>query len=386
MGDHDPGRAQVAERGLTPAAVGALIPLMGSVGFEELGLVKALLKRFFSAGPWTAMDAAALADAVGPPPPSVEGDVDVIRHRLDAALELVAGWVDGRFVLDVEVADAPPPAEPTARTVVDLAATFDSGVVPEPTPNPRTIRFATGRRRVDASVAFRRGEDVDDDRIAAIFAVDDAVVDVLVAADFVAVSVSRPARWPDLLAPVLAAVDAGFGGAGGPAPDEDAVPGPDVRGVSAPGGGRDTGAARPGRRTRLDRAWAELGRLDARRPDDLRALLDAAKEPDGARRQVAAQLLDAAPEDVAVGAWSAMLDDPSRAVRRTVVDAAASAGHAATRTLLERATTDPDAWVRWKALHGLVDLGIGSSHHVLDALADDPDFRVRLEAENARRD
>src|SRR3954470_24873248 len=99
----DAGRKLVAERGLTGAAVGALIPLMSAVGFEELGLVKALLKRFFSAGPWTAMDAAALASAVGGPPADAGDEVLVTRHDLDDDLTLVAGWVDGTFLLDVEV-------------------------------------------------------------------------------------------------------------------------------------------------------------------------------------------------------------------------------------------------------------------------------------------
>lgn len=375
----------MAARGLTAAAVGALIPLMGSVGFEELGLVKALLKRFFSTGPWTAMDAAALADAVGPPPSRAGDDVDVIHHRLDHDLELVAGWVDGRFLLDVEVADTPAPTEAPRRALADLEVTFHSGVVPQPTPNPRTIRFATAHRELDGSVAWRRGEAVGDDRVAAIFTVDDDVVDILVAADFVAVSLARPARWPDLLAPVLGAVAEGFGGQASPNDDEASAPTPNWAGKSVVATAFPAQFAETSRPKRLDRAWAALGLLDARRPADLAALLAAARDSDGARRQVAAQLLDAAPEEVAVGAWTAMLEDPSRAVRRAVVDAAAGAGHASARALLERATADSDAWIRWKALRGLVDLGVDASRRVVDALADDPDFRVRLEAENTGR-
>lgn len=383
----DPGRAQVAARGLTAAAVGALVPLMGDVGFEELGLVKSLLKRFFSIGPWTALDAAALAGAVGPPPETAGGvgGVDVVRHRLDADLELVAGWVDGRFVLDVEVGDAPSPPSGAPRAALDLGATFDSDVVPQPTPNPRTIRFATGRRDLVGSHSFRRDDARGDERVAAIFAVDDDVLDVLVAPDFVAVSLARPGRWPDLLPPVLEAVVAGFSGehpSGGEREQE--ITGPDVRGVSARAGAGGTEAVR-GRPTRLDRAWADLGRLDARRAADLEEILAATRDRESARRQVAAQLLDAAPEDAAAEAWSAMLDDPSRAVRRTVVDAAAGAERASLRPLLERATTDADAWVRWKALHGLAALGVGTSRSVVDQLTEDPDFRVRLEAENALR-
>lgn len=378
----------MADRGLTAPAVGALIPLMGSVGFEELGLVKALLKRFFSTGPWTAMDAAALADAVGPPASSVEGDVEIIRHRLDEDLELVAGWVDGRFVLDVEVGEEVAPSAVAASSPTDLGSTFASTIVPQPTPNPRTIRFATGRRAgaPAPSSSFRRGEPVDDPRVSAILAVDGDVVDVLVAAEFVAVSLARPARWPELLAPVLDAVAAGFEGdvliETDDADDPTVPDAPDVRGVAV---------ARPGpteearRRTRLDRAWADLGHLDATRAADLETLVAATTDPEAVRRQVAAQLLDRAPEDEAARAWAALVDDPSRAVRRAVVDVVAGAGRPSLRRLLERATADADAWVRWKALHGLVELGIEPSRAVVARLADDPDFRVRLEAENATR-
>jgi hypothetical protein len=41
--------------------------------------------------------------------------------------------------------------------------------------------------------------------------------------------------------------------------------------------------------------------------------------------------------------------------------------------------------MRWKALHGLVVLGIGPTVDAIADLDDDPDFRVRLEAANARR-
>src|SRR5688500_740502 len=128
MRDADAGRHQVAERGLTPAAVGALIPLMGAVAFEARRLAQAPLDGFFSNAAWTAMDAAALADAVGPRAlatgAEAAADVDVIRHPLDDDLELIAGWVDGRFVLDVEVADAVAPPASSATSTTDLGSTF----------------------------------------------------------------------------------------------------------------------------------------------------------------------------------------------------------------------------------------------------------------------
>jgi HEAT repeat protein len=56
------------------------------------------------------------------------------------------------------------------------------------------------------------------------------------------------------------------------------------------------------------------------------------------------------------------------------------------RPLLERALDDRDAWTRWKALRGLVDLGIEPSRAAAAPLVTDADFRVRLEAVRALRD
>jgi HEAT repeat protein len=57
----------------------------------------------------------------------------------------------------------------------------------------------------------------------------------------------------------------------------------------------------------------------------------------------------------------------------------------ALRPLLEQALDDADAWTRWKALRGLVDLGIEPSRAAVSRLIADPDFRVRLEATTAMR-
>jgi len=91
--------------------------------------------------------------------------------------------------------------------------------------------------------------------------------------------------------------------------------------------------------------------------------------------------------DVDVGelAWGRLLGDPSRGVRRATVDAMVDADRPALRPLLERALGDGDAWTRWKALRGLVELGVEPSRSVVATLADDPDFRVRLETARALR-
>jgi HEAT repeat protein len=92
--------------------------------------------------------------------------------------------------------------------------------------------------------------------------------------------------------------------------------------------------------------------------------------------------VDADP-DVARDAWRRLLDDPSRTVRRATVDAMVDTERAALRPLLEHALQDSDAWTRWKALRGLVELGADPSRHAITALGNDPDFRVRLEAARA---
>lgn len=377
------GRQLVAERGLTVAAVGVLVPLMSGVGFEDLGLVKALLKRFFSADPWTAMDAAALAAAVGGPRADAADEVRVTRHYLDGDLTLVAGWVDDTFLIDVEVRSEAIADENLRGASLDLSRTFSSGVVPQPTPNPRTLRFATARRAMAASESFRRDSRFDDERVAVIFAVADDVVDVLVGADFVAVSLVRPDRWPELLEPVLDVVASTFGGDASDVegPDDVDRPGVDVRGVASSGSRATT---KDRHRSRLDRAWGDLGTLHANKPDDLELVLAAARDADSARRQVAAQLLSDAPDVVAAASWSELLVDPSRSVRRAAVDAVVGAERETLRPLLERATTDADAWIRWKSLHGLAVLGVGPSLAAIGRFDDDPDFRVRLEAANAR--
>jgi HEAT repeat protein len=137
-------------------------------------------------------------------------------------------------------------------------------------------------------------------------------------------------------------------------------------------------ADRPPRQ--LERAWAELRSLRLDRPEDLDRVLAAARDDNPARRQVAAVLLVDAPVDVATQTWAHLLDDPSRMVRRSVLDVVVDAGREPLRSLLELALDDSDAWVRWKALRGIAALGVEPSREVVETHASDPDFRVRLEA------
>jgi HEAT repeat protein len=90
-------------------------------------------------------------------------------------------------------------------------------------------------------------------------------------------------------------------------------------------------------------------------------------------------LADAEPAAAARN-WARLLDDSSRSVRRAVVDSVGDARRPELRPLLEQALGDPDAWIRWRALRGIAALGVTPSRAAVEALAADPDFRVRLES------
>src|SRR5437868_334384 len=120
----DEARRAVVARGLTPAAVAHLThDALRTVDLNALAPVTGLLKRFCSDQQWTADDHRSLADLVG----AGEG---WWQHDLDQDYRIGFGWRDGVFRLEV----AP------RRT---LGETFAGPVVPEATPNPRTIRFVT---------------------------------------------------------------------------------------------------------------------------------------------------------------------------------------------------------------------------------------------------
>jgi HEAT repeat protein len=142
------------------------------------------------------------------------------------------------------------------------------------------------------------------------------------------------------------------------------------------------GGRRP---SRLEQAWSDLGGLRPAQPEDLERVLEAAGDTDQARRQVAANLLREAEPAVARDQWHRLVHDSARAVRRAAVDAMVDAGRDELRPLLESALDDDDAWVRWKALRGLAELGPAASRAAIEAKAADPDFRVRLEAAAAMR-
>jgi hypothetical protein len=366
----DAARARVVERDLTANAVGQLTDVVSALSLEALAPVKRLLKRFFSTEAWTDADDEALADAIGPA-------AGTGQHELEPGLTLVWGHEDGRFRLRVE-SDAPgtrPAGDDPATDDCDLAGTFDGAVVPEATPSPRTVRFATpplhsGPSRVYDSAA---ASGIDDPSVARLFDAFDEITNVLVGPDFVAVTIARPSRWPSLLGSMLHVVTEEFAGAAAGDASEPAAP----TTTAARVGSRQVDARAP---RRLERAWDELGDLRADRPEQLERVLAATSDAEPARRQVAAALLVDAPPESAGRTWKRLLGDSSRAVRRSVVDAIAGTGRQELRALLEASLDDVDAWVRWKALRGIAELGPAPSRTAIEARVADPDFRVRLEA------
>jgi hypothetical protein len=369
----DTARFRVVEAGLTPDAIRELTPVVSALPLEALGPVKQSLKRFFSDAAWTADDDDALANIVGA---GTGGGSRV----LEPGLVLTWTWEGGRFRLRVESeargeGGGAPVSADDATAATDLGQTFDGAVVPEATPSPRTIRFAIPPLEGGAARNYESATAASaDPRVTRLFADFDEVSNVLVGPDFVAVTIGRPDRWEQLLEPILRVVTREFAGhaslesGGGTSPTEA---GP-ARAVTSD---HETRAPR-----RLERAWADLGALRADRPDDLERVLAACGDAESARRQVAAALLADAPPDAAAGAWAALVGDSSRAVRRTAVDAIAGADRQELRPLLERALRDTDAWIRWKALSGIGILGAERSRAAVATVAEDPDFRVRLEA------
>jgi hypothetical protein len=252
----------------------------------------------------------------------------------------------------------------------DLGALFGGVVVPEATPSPRTIRFATPPLGDGPSRAFTRDDAADDPPVARLFAVSAEVTNVLVGPTFVAVTVARPDAWESLLASLLEAVTTGFAGE---------VTGPQARGAASTAGPGPGGPVVDHEPRRLETAWRELG--TATGSDDHDARVVAATRADEAeRRQVAAVLLADLAADVAAEHWARLVEDPSRSVRRATVDTVGDARREELRPLLETALGDADPWIRWRALRGIGQLGADASHGAVARLAEDPDFRVRLEA------
>ncbi len=204
----DECRFEIAADGLTPTAVTHLTrDALGTIDFANLATVKTLLKRFFSAERWTVDDNDALAAAVGPG----EG---WWQRELDDRFVFEYGWRAGTFCLALSRMGAAPqhdtPTTPRSEGPPDLAATFDGPVVPEATPNPRTIRFVTPPIHDGPSRWYASATDVDDPSVARLFVAFAEIANVLVGPDFVAIGLRRPDAWEQLLDPMLRVVTAEF--------------------------------------------------------------------------------------------------------------------------------------------------------------------------------
>jgi hypothetical protein len=354
--DLDATRAAMAEQGLVAEASAALTREVAmEIPFERLGEYKTLLKRFFSSEPWSEDDAAALSELV-----TAHVDEGWWEHRIDGSITLTHGIRDGAYILWVSG------GEPAGPALFDRV--FSGPVVPEPTPHPRKVKFATGGEPRPG--IWYRTEDGDPGvpRVRRLFREPD-VTDVMVAGDFVTIGLERNASWEERLDDLLTLVVELF------ATEEP---------VAAPVRTRDEMLVEAAHIAEPRRA--ELHLLDPDRPEH-RSRLEAALASDDARTRRIAVAVLAESDDVETRSDAVRRGyaDDSLIVRRAAIDAAADHGDEAARDLFETALSSGDAWIRWKAVRALGELGIGPSRDTVTALADDPDFQVRFEvARNLR--
>ena len=351
--DLDNARRSIAAAELVAAASNHLTDdLYSSLEFSDLVAVKNLLKRFFSAQPWSEEDAARLDMFLQR---NVAEPIGWFEHSLGEGLVLMHGFDEGTYRLW-----ATGGAEPET-SIFDRV--FSGPVQPEATPNPRHVRFVLGGTPAPG-VWYRRGDDLPDHRVERLLS-DDDVTDVLVAGDFVAIGLRRPAMWQARLDDLVSTVEELFWT-------------PDLVVTDTDGPSRDELVS-----------GQNEGALHLLNPDEpaSRATLETAiEDPDPRRRRMAvATLAQSADPDYAHRTLTAAFADESRIVRRTVVDAAVDLETDALRPLLEEALSDEDDWIRWKAVKGISEIGLGSSASAIEGLSDDPDFQVRFEVAAALR-
>lgn len=354
--DLDDARRRIAAAELVAEASNHLTAdLYSQLEFSDLVAVKTLLKKFFSAQPWAEDDSARLDVLLSR---NVAEPTGWFEHHLGAGLRLLHGFDDGTYHLWATGGTD----EETGASIFDRA--FAGPVQPEATPNPRHVRFVLGGTP-SPGTWYRRGDDIDDTRVSSLLA-DADITDVLVAGDFVAVGLWRASMWKDRLDDLVETVTTLFwtpervlSQPDGPTRDEL---------VSGRAGG------------------TELHLLDPDHPPSRRRLLAALESTDPrARRMAVATLGQSSDPDVAISTLNGASSDPSRIVRRTVVDVAVDLEAEPVRPILERALEDEDDWIRWKAVKGLSLLGLGDSAPQVAGLAEDPDFHVRFEVAAALR-
>jgi hypothetical protein len=346
---------------LTATAAGYLTADVASaLSFDALVSFKQLLLRFFSPAPWTADDAAALHEVVAP-----HVDQGWWEHDLGTGISLLHGIRDDRYVLWVTGGSTPAPS------IFDRV--FAGPVVPEATPHPRKVKFAMGGAPAPG-IWYRRDdpEISSDGRVKRLFAEPD-VTDVMVAGDFVTIGIGARSSWERRLEPLLSLVADLFAD---PAAAQEVAPRTRDELLREAAASEHPETARP----------EELHLLDPDDPDDRGRLETAFDSPDARMRRVAvAVLLESGDPDVRAATAVRGYADPSPLVRRITVDAAADAADEAFRPLFEKALGDADAWIRWKAVRSLGDLGADPSREAIEAAVEDPEFRVRFEAARVLR-
>lgn len=350
-------RAAIAARDLVATASGYLTADVAmDLPFEVLRPYKSLLLRFFSSQPWGDDEAAALSDLVAP-----HVGEEWWEHDLGGGITLAHGKHGDRYRLWVSGASSPGPS------IFDRV--FDGPVVPEATPHPRKVKFVTGGTPAPGSW-YRRNDPgaPEDGRVRRLFAEPD-VTDVMVAGDFVTVGIGARWSWERRLEPLLALVTELFAAeatSSAPARTRD-----ELLAEAAAGGGR-----RP----------EDLHLLDPDDEDHRRRLEAALTDPDPRTRRVAvAVLAEASDRRARLEAVTRGAADQSRVVRRTAVDAAADLRWEDLRTFFEERLDDPDAWIRWKAVRSIGELGIGGSRDAIARLGEDADFQVRFEVARVLR-
>jgi hypothetical protein len=351
--DRAGARAEVARRGLTATAAERVVRVaLAQLPVSLVPRATTQLRRFFSDGPWSAEDDAALSAAVGP-------GRDWYEEDLAPELTLGFGWRAGSFRVEVrytptvgEVAAAEHTTAGGARART-LGDTFEDTVVLEPGADPAELRFGLGPA-TGPPVRLTRATAGEDERVAAVFRACVDVTEVTLASGTLAARIADPGRWVDALLPLFDAITTAFVAARPAPPDHQ-----------------------------LDRARRELGDL---RPDDPRQLariIDATTSPDAAMRRIAFERLEGASSPAALRPWASGLEDSSRAVRRATARALAYTRRPDTRELLERALADADASVRYYAVRGLAGIDGANSAALVERLRRDPDVRVRLAVEAA---
>ncbi|MBT8247924.1 MAG: HEAT repeat domain-containing protein [Acidimicrobiia bacterium] len=351
--DLDHARRRVAAAELVAVASNHLTDdLYSHLEFSDLVAVKNLLKKFFSAQPWSAEDAERLDMFLRR---NVDEPVGWFEHDLGAGLTLLHGFDQGTYRLWATG------GSDDEASIFDRV--FSGPVQPEATPNPRHVRFVIGGDPAPG-VWFRRGDDLDDERVATLLE-DADITDVLVAGDFVAIGLRRAAMWKDRLDDLVATVTELFW-----------TPERIVADLDGP--------------TRDELVAGQTGgALHLLDPDDpaSRATLETAAASDDPRqrRMAVATLAQSADEGFAMATLRSAYSDPSRIVRRTVIDVAVDLESEQARNLLEQALADEDDWIRWKAVKGISELGLSTSAAAVAALADDRDFQVRFEVAAALR-